>query len=408
MARLAEHDASRVLARLARMVGASRMQLAEDAVQHALLQALRLWPRGGVPQAPVAWLFAVARNHMRDTLRRETRLHSVDDQLERLAAPMPAATAHFSRELDDDEVALLFTACDPVLGAEARIGFALKWICGLSVSQVAAGLLTSEAAMTKKLQRARKVLAERGTWMAPLQAGDIAPRIESVRTAMFLFFNEGYSASAAGGESACHICRESARLAMALARHPITAGPASDALAALLLLSFARLPGRLNSIGDLLPLEEQDRSSWDRELIGLGLACLARSAEGEVVSVWHLRAQIAAFHALSVETGATDWRRILAAYERLCAIDASPVAALGRAVALAQVEGAATALAAIRPVLRQLPNDPYAQAAAGKFLLDLDKPAAALHHFRHAEETARSSAERRLMRRYIEAAERRG
>ncbi|MBB2971086.1 DUF6596 domain-containing protein [Mesorhizobium sp. RMAD-H1] len=407
VARLARHDASRILASLVRRLGPAYIQAAEDAVQHALLQALRVWPRAGTPRDPAAWVFTVARNHLRDHLRASQRLVLFDAALDMLPAPLPAGgeEAHFSREFSDDELALLFVACHPALSLESRITFALNCVCGLSARQIAAGLLTTEASVAKRITRAKKVLADLDIMIAPPSAEDLRERLEAVRTVIFLLFNEGYSSS--GGEALCtpDLCREAARLAVALARHPVTASAESDALAALLLLTLARVPGRMGPDGAALLLEHQDRSLWDSRLVAEGIRFLARSARGTSVSIWHLRAEIAALHAMAPSAAATNWPALADAYERLCAVDPSPIAALGRAVALGKAKGPREGLAALRQPLRILPGNRYIQAAAGKFLLDLGKPRPAALRFARAAGSARNEAERRLMRRYLLEAE---
>jgi RNA polymerase sigma-70 factor (ECF subfamily) len=407
VARLARHDASRILASLVRTLGPACFQAAEDAVQHALLQALRLWPRTGPPCDPAAWLFAVARNHVRDHLRSSQRLAPFEESLDVLPAATSRAAeeARFARELSDDELALLFVACHPSQSPESRIAFALNCICGLSARQIAAGLLTSEASVAKRITRAKKTLAELDIAIVPPSPEDLRDRLETVRTVIFLLFNEGYSAS--GGEALCapELCWEAARLAVALARHPVTASPDSDALAALLLLTLARVPGRVSADGVAVLLEHQDRDLWDRRLVAEGIRLLARSAQGQTASVWHLRAEIAALHAIAPTAAETNWHALADAYERLCALDPSPIAALGRAVALGKAEGPRAGLAALRQPLRALPRNSYVQAAAGKFLLDLGKPRAAALRFVRAMETAHNEPEWRLMRRYLREAE---
>lgn len=406
LARLARHDASRILASLVRALGPAHFQAAEDAVQHALLQALRLWPRTAPPRDPAAWLFVVARNRLRDQLRASQRLQPFEAALEDLAAPPPVGEeARFSRELSDDELALLFVACHTALPPESRIAFALNCICGLSARQIAAGLLTKEASVAKRITRAKRTLAELNITIASPRPEDLRDRLETVRTVIFLLFNEGYSAS--GGEAPCEpeLCWEGARLAVALARHPMTASPESDALAALLLLTLARVPGRIGADGVAVLLEHQDRELWDRRLVAEGVRLLARSAQGETASIWHMRAEIAAVHAIAASAAQTDWRALADAYERLCVIDPSPVAALGWAVALGKARGPGEGLAALRHPLRSLPGNSYVQAAAGKFLLDLGKPRAAALRFARAADTARNEAERRLVRRHLREAE---
>ncbi|MFC3077763.1 RNA polymerase sigma factor [Phenylobacterium terrae] len=407
VARLARNDASRVLATLARALGPAYFQLAEDAVQHALLQALRLWPHAGRPRNPAAWIFAVARNHLRDQLRAMRRLAPFDEALNALPAPAPSAEeeARFARELSDDELALLFATCHPALSPESRVALALNCVCGLSARQIAAGLLASEASVAKRITRAKRTLAELDLEIAAPSPDDFQERLEAVRTVIFLLFNEGYSASS--GEALCapELCWEAARLAVALARHPATASPESDALSALLLLTLARVPSRIAADGVALLLDQQDRGLWDRKLVAEGVQLLARSARGATASVWHLRAEIAALHAIAPSLAETNWPALADAYERLCAIDASPIVWLGRAVVIGKTKGPGDGLIALREPLRKLPGSGYVQAAAGRFLLDLGKPKQAALRFARARTYARTEPERRLMERHLKDAE---
>jgi RNA polymerase sigma-70 factor (ECF subfamily) len=227
----------------------------------------------------------------------------------------------------------------------------------------------------------------------------LAERAESVRTALYLMFNEGYSASSGEALVQPEFCVEAVRLARALAQHPVTAGPASDALAALLALTAARLPTRVGPDGVAQLLEDQPRAQWDRSLIVLGLAHLERSAAGEALTVWHLRAEIASLHATAASAAITDWRRIASIYDHLLALDPSPVVELARAVAVGRAEGATAGLAA----LPAIEGSPYAEAARGVFLSELGRVGQARKHFAKAMALARTEPERRLMARRLAA-----
>ena len=391
---LARDSASRLVAALARRLGAGRIALAEDAVQHALMQALSLWPFKGVPQRPEAWLSMVARNRALDLMRRESRTVAIDDEV-LLAPGDDAAEGRFDRELNDDELALLFAVCHPALTPEMRVTFALKTVCGLTVPQIAAGLLSEPTAIAQRLVRARRQLETANVAIEAPPPEKLPERAESVRTALYLMFNEGYSASS--GETLVHpeFCVEAVRLARALAAHPMTAAPASDALAALLALTAARLPTRVGPDGVAQLLEDQPREQWDQDLIALGLAHLKRSARGDVLTVWHLRAEIALLHSTAPSGAETDWRRVAAIYENLLACDPSPMVTLARAIAIGRAEGPAAGLAA----LPDLPANPYAEAARGVFLGELGRADEALLRFAKAETLARTEPERRLMAR---------
>jgi RNA polymerase sigma-70 factor (ECF subfamily) len=385
------------VASLARRLGAGRIEIAEDAVQHALLQALSTWPFKGAPARPEAWLATVARNRALDLLRHEQRGLLVADELLWSAPVARASEGRFDRELNDDELALLFAVCHPALSIEQRVTFALKTVCGLTVPQIAVSLLSEPAAIAQRLVRARRQLEAADVAIEPPPPEALPERAESVRTALYLMFNEGYSASS--GEALVHpeLCVEAVRLARALAAHPMTAGPSSDALAALLALTAARLSTRVGPDGVAQLLEDQPRAQWDHGLIALGLAHLERSARGDELTVWHLRAEIALLHSTAPSAGETDWPRIAALYDQLQAVDPSPMVALARAVAIGRANGAEAGLAA----LPALAGNPYAEAARGVFLGELGRLREARQHFKQAQALARTDPERRLMARRL-------
>jgi RNA polymerase sigma-70 factor (ECF subfamily) len=394
---LARDSTSRLVAALARRLGAGRIAVAEDAVQHALLQALSSWPFKGVPDRPAAWLAVVARHRALDLLRHEARSIPFDDAPPAAEPQAPASDGRFDRELNDDELALLFAVCHPTLSAGMRVTFALKTVCGLTVPQIAAGLLGEPTAVAQRLVRARRQLEAAGVAIEAPPPEMLAARAESVRTALYLMFNEGYSASSGEALVQPEFCVEAVRLARALANHPVTCGPASDALAALLTLTAARLPTRVGPDGVAQLLEDQPRDRWDRGLIALGLAHLERSAAGEEMTVWHLRAEIAALHVMAPSTAETEWRRIAAIYDQLLALDPSPVVALARAVAIGRADGPAAGLAA----LPDPGGNPYGHAARAAFLAELGRDDEARTHFEKALGLARTEPERRLMERRL-------
>ncbi|SKA00653.1 RNA polymerase sigma-70 factor, ECF subfamily [Enhydrobacter aerosaccus] len=394
---LARDSASRLVAALARRLGAGRIAIAEDAVQHALLQALSAWPFKGVPDKPEAWLAVVAKNRALDLLRSESRGVTLADELVPLTRSESESEGRFDRELNDDELALLFAVCHPALSPEMRVTFALKTVCGLTVAQIASGLLSDPATIAQRLVRARRQLEASNVAIEAPPPDMLADRAESVRTALYLMFNEGYSASSGEVLVQPEFCVEAVRLARALAHHPMTAAPASDALAALLALTAARLPTRVGLDGVAQLLEDQPRDRWDRNLIALGLAYLERSAHGDELTVWHLRAEIAALHVTATSAATTDWCRIVSIYDQLREIDASPVVELARAIAVGRAHGPAAGLAALPLV----DGNPYGEAAQGVFLAELGRLDEARCHFALAKALARTEPERRLMERRL-------
>lgn len=309
----------------------------------------------------------------------------------------------FDRELNDDELALLFAVCHPALSPDLRVTFALKTVCGLTVAQIASGLLAEPATIAQRLVRARRQLEVANIPIEAPPPASLPERAESVRTALYLMFSEGYSASS--GEVLVHpeLCIEAVRLARALAAHPMTRGPASDALAALLALTAARLATRVDPDGAAQLLQDQARERWDAGLIALGLDHLQSSAAGEELTIWHLRAEIASLHAVAPSADATDWPRIAAIYDQIVAIDGSPMAALARAVAIGHAEGAVAGLDAVNACLPLLVASPYGHAAAAAFLIDLQRNAEARTHLERTLALVRTTPERRLMERRLSA-----
>ena len=394
---LARDSASRLVAALARRLGTGCIAVAEDAVQYALLQALSLWPFKGIPDRPEAWLATVARNRALDLLRSQARSDLLAAELVPVAPVSIEREGRFDRELNDDELALLFAVCHPALSPEMRVTFALKTVCGLTVAQIAAGLLGAPSTIAQRLVRARKQLEASNVAIETPPPDVLADRAEAVRTALFLMFNEGYPASSGEALTQPAFCVEAVRLSRALAVHPVTCSPASDAHAALLALTASRLPTRVGPDGVAQLLEDQPREQWDRGLIALGLDHLERSARGRELTVWHLRAEIAAAHASAPSVAETDWARIVAIYDQLRDADPSPVVELARAVALGRAQGPAKGLAAL-PVPD---GDPYGHAATAIFLTELGRTDEARGHFEKARSLARTEPERRLLERRL-------
>lgn len=390
---LARDSTSRLVAALARRLGTRRIAVAEDAVQHALMQALSLWPFKGVPDRPEAWLATVARNRALDLLRSEARGLALAEELLPLSSPANPSDGRFDRELNDDELALLFAVCHPVLSPEMQVTFALKTVCGLTVPQIASGMLSEPTAIAQRLVRARRQLEAARVAIEPPPPEALPDRAETVRTAIYLMFNEGYSASSGDTLVQPEFCVEALRLARALAQHPMTTGPKSDALAALLALTAARLPTRVGPDGVAQLLDDQPREQWDRGLIALGLEHLDGAARGSQLSVWHVRAEIALLHSTAPSAGDTDWASIANLYDDLQLLDPSPMVALARAIAIGRADGAAAGLAE----LPELAGNPYAEAARGVFLAELGRTAEARTHFERARRLARTEPERRLM-----------
>ncbi len=292
-ANLFRHEGARIVATLANHLGVHRLQLAEDVVQEALVRALQTWPYRGVPDNPAAWLMQTAKNLALDTLRREQNWQEKEDGIAQarerwLAAP--ATDAENDGTFTDDTLRMMFVCFHPQLSAEAQTALALRTLCGLSPAEIAAAFLTSEAAIAKRLVRARQRIRELALPFAVPDASELPVRLDGVLGTLYLLFNEGYKASAGERLVREELCHEAIRLASLLAEHPATRAPRTHALLALMLLNAARLPARTDDAGNLLRLHEQNRTAWDAAMIRQGIHHLAIAAAGEALSEFHLEA----------------------------------------------------------------------------------------------------------------------
>jgi RNA polymerase sigma-70 factor (ECF subfamily) len=345
--RLAEHlfrhEAGKLVSVLTGIFGLQHLQLAEDVVQDALIRALQTWPYYGVPKNPAAWLTQTAKNLALDVLRRQKRFSEKETDvvawMEQNAGSEDEEPAGFQTEIQDSTLRLMFACFHPQLPAESQTALALKTLCGFSPGDIAKAFLTTEAAIAKRLTRARQRIGELQIPFAIPAGPQLAERLDGVLHTLYLLFNEGYKASSGDSLIKANLCMEAIRLTSVLAAHPAGSVPRTHALLALMLFNAARLSARMDAQGALIPLSEQDRTRWDPKMIARGLGHLTRSSGGDAASVYHYEAGIAACHATAPNEASTDWERILDLYTQLVAIDDSPVLALNRAVAVANVRG---------------------------------------------------------------------
>jgi RNA polymerase sigma factor (sigma-70 family) len=402
---LFRRESARLVAMLAGWLGTHRLQLAEDVVQEALVRALQTWPYRGVPDNPAAWLTQTAKNIALDHLRREQRWQEKEDGIAMERERWSGATAdeENAETFTDDTLRMMFVCFHPQLSAEAQTALALRTLCGLSPAEIAAAFLTSEAAIAKRLVRARQRIRELALPFAVPEPRELPERLSGVLGTLYLLFNEGYKASAGERLVREELCHEAIRLALLLADHPATRGPQTHALLALMLLNAARLPARTDDAGNLLRLHEQDRTAWNQTMIGRGLHFLALAATGEEISEYHLEAGIAACHSTAANDGSTDWPRILTFYDQLTKLNASPVVALNRAVALARVHGAEAGLEAVESITPRAPLESYQffHSVRGTFAAELRRNDEAREHFRRAEKLATLPSEKEFLARRI-------
>jgi RNA polymerase sigma-70 factor (ECF subfamily) len=400
---LFRHEAGKLVSVLTGIFGMDRLQLAEDVVQESLARALQTWPYYGVPKNPPAWLTQTAKNLALDVLRREKNFHEKESRIithiEQWGGDADSESPQFESEIKNGRLRLMFACCHPVLPAEMQIALALKTLCGFSPNEIAKAFLTSEAAIAKRLVRARQKVRDAGVRFEIPAGEEISSRLDGVLHTLYLLFNEGYKASS--GETLVRedLCSEAIRLTTALVEHPVGNAPRAHALLALMLLNAARSPARLDANGNILRLKEQNRAAWDKAMIARGLFHLSQSASGDDVSEYHLQAGISACHCAAADYESTDWPRILSMYDSLIELDDSPIVALNRAVAVAHVHGPAAGIKAVQASQKRQSLSGYylLYAALAEFEMQLKDFPTAAEHLRQAIENTELPSEKSFL-----------
>ncbi|MET7758572.1 RNA polymerase sigma factor [Streptomyces sp. NPDC005389] len=391
-------ESARIIATVARLV--RDVGIAEEIAQDALVAALEQWPRTGVPERPGAWLTAAAKHRAVDLVRRrETyarKLAEVGRTLtEESYDPEPSGPG----DIDDDVLRLIFTACHPVLSAEARAALTLRLVGGLRTDEIARAFLVPEATVAARITRAKRALAKAGVEFEVPYGEDRAARLGSVLEVVYLIFNEGYAATAGDDLLRPGLCEDALRLARVLAALVPQEGEAQG-LVALLELQASRTAARTGPDGRPVLLDAQDRRRWNRLLIRRGYAALERAGDGRSYGPYALQAAIAALHARAASYEETDWATIAALYGRLGALAPSPVVELNRAVAVSMAEGPAAAL----PIVDALAAEPdlaryhLLPSVRGDLLARLGRAEEARAEFERAAGLTRNESERALLR----------
>ena len=380
------------------------LDTAEEAFQEASLRALRTWPLKGPPRDPAAWLILVGRNAAVDAARRRKRHEPLpaDDVLSDLEDTEAALADRLDGEAyRDDILRLLFMCCHPKLAAPQQIALALRIVSGLSVKLIARAFLVSEAAMEQRITRAKAAIGNAGIGFETPGAIERSERLGAVAAMIYLVFNEGYTAIAAETAARAPLCEEAIRLARLLVRL-FPGEPEILALASLLMLQHARAPARFDSNGAIVLLEAQDRSKWDRSLIGEGSALIEKALRHRKPGPYQVQAAIAALHAKAAKFAETDWAGIEQLYGTLERMQPSPVVTLNRAVAVSKSRGAEAALAMIEPLAEKLDRYFYFHGARGAFLKELGRADEARAAYDRAIGLANTPAEAALIREQLD------
>jgi RNA polymerase sigma-70 factor, ECF subfamily len=391
-------DSRRVLATLIRLLG--DFDLAEEALHDAFATAVEQWPEKGIPSNPSAWLISAGRFKALDRLRRNARFESADGEiLDRLQA---SETPDQPEEgVEDDRLRLIFTCCHPALSADAQIALTLREVCGLTTEEVARAFLTPAPTLAQRIVRAKSKIRDAGIPYEIPSLPDLPDRLDSVLHVIYLVFNEGYLASAGPQLTRESLSAEAIRLGRLLVE--LLPEPEATGLLALMLLHEARRAGRTSSLGDLILLEHQDRSLWDREQIQEGIALVERALTSRRIGPYSLQAAIAAVHAEARDAASTDWAQIVALYDLLLKAEPSAVIELNRAAAIAMRDGPEAGLKLIDKILKNGELEDYypAHAARGELCRRLGRISDAMAAYRRTLELVTQEPERRFLERRL-------
>lgn len=391
-------ESRRVFATLVRLLG--DFDAAEEALHEAFRAALEQWPREGIPANPRAWLVSAGRFKAIDQMRRQARIEALDDEA---AENIPAPEDPEAEDIGDDRLRLIFTCCHPALHPDAQVALTLREVCGLTTEEIARAFLSSAPTLAQRIVRAKNKIRDAKIPYQVPEPAELPQRLDSVLRVVYLVFNEGYAASSGATLTRHDLSGEAIRLARLLAG--LLPEPEAMALLALMLLHESRRAARSNADGDLVLLEDQDRSLWDRSLITEGTALVERALATRRVGPYALQAAISAVHAEAATAADTDWAQITGLYDLLLRIEPSPVVELNRAVAVAMRDGPEAGLVLVDALLErgELAGYRLAHAARADFCRRLGRRDEARSAYQRALALTRQEPERRFLERRLAA-----
>ena len=393
-------ESRRVLATLIRLVG--DFDLAEEALHDAIMAAMEQWPRDGVPGNPRAWLVSTGRFKAIDRIRRRARFDvSLEEAADKLQTEAMDPALLDDRHIEDDRLRLIFTCCHPALPQEAQLGLTLREVCGLTTEEIARAFLTTAPTIAKRIVRAKAKIRDAGIPYEVPPPRDLPGRLDSVLQVIYLIFNEGYSASSGPSLIRADLSEEAIRLGRLVV--DLLPEPEDLGLLALMLLQESRRAARTSPTGDLILLDDQDRSLWDRDLIAEGQTLIERALASGSFGPYTVQAAIAAVHAGAITSASTDWAQIVRLYDMLLGANPSPVVELNRAVAIAMRDDPSDGLAIIDSILDRGDLEDYylAHSARADLCKRLGRTAEAIESYQRALALARQQPARRFLERRL-------
>jgi RNA polymerase sigma factor (sigma-70 family) len=405
---LFRHESGKMVAVLTRIFGIHNLEMVEDVVQEAFLRAAQSWSFNEVPDNPSGWLMQVSRNRAIDIVRRK---HSFMQYSKEVAHQLLQETENtvgqfFSEtEIADSQLRMMFACCHPSLKEEDQVALTLKTVSGFGVAEIAHALMTNEAAIQKRLYRAKQFLKENDIALEIPSGRALHARLDIVYTVLYLLFNEGYNSLKADELIRRDLCAEAMRLCLLLSQHRTGNRPATFALLSLMCFHASRFESRIDENNGIILLQHQDRSKWDKELANRGYFFLEKSSEGNELTIYHLESAIAAEHCLAPSFEETNWERMLKLYDLLLEIKDTPPVALNRAIVLAQLQQVSSAIKEIWNIndIHQLLSSHYIyDAVLGDLYLRLGDEQNARKYLQAAHDLTSSLAEKKLINDKIE------
>ena len=405
---LFRHESGKLIAVLTKVFGPHNIEMAEDVVQDTLLQAMHSWKMNAVPDNPTAWLFRVAKNKAIDIIRKDKRHKEFAANISYLLKSEYTLSSTVNEivsadDIEDDQLRMMFTCCHPSLSTESQVSLILKTLCGFSITEISKAFISSTDTIEKRLYRAKQQFREKKIEYEIPSGNELETRLDNVLTAIYLLFNEGYNSAYHTAIIRRDLQDEAIRLCELLTKNNHTKNPKVYALLALMYVTVARNDARIDKEGNILLLEQQDRSLWNREFIQLGLQYMEQSAAGDEITSYHLEALIACEYVLAEDYKHTNWNVILKYYDMLYQQKPSSVVALNRAVIVGELKGAAAGIEAIHSIVNidTLKNYYLLPAILGDMHRKIGEVQIANDYFAKAISLTSNEAEKKLLREKI-------